>query len=254
MKNILSRLITKLVYPDGLCCVICEKELTDGSQLCGDCRPQRIGNYCRRCGNVLYDPLPHYCDKCLTVDRSILFDEARAPFEYKDERVRKIVQKIKYGKAPYLAAIMAAPMLEVLREQPWTIDLVTYVPLHPRKERKRTYNQAQLMAERIAEGIERPLVTTLIKTAYERKSATKMGREDRIRLLSGSFILSGADIKGKSILLVDDVLTSKATANECTKMLKFGKAKRVYVLTYATSRGDAPMTYDGNRKTKFSDI
>ena len=195
--------------------------------------------------------LQNYCEDCLVPGNRILFDEARAPFAYADDNVSRTVKKLKYGKAPYMADVMARSMCDTLAAQPWKIDLVTFVAMHPRKERVRTYNQARLLAECVAEKAELPLTETLRKIKYTKASATRLGREERIRLLSGSFVLNGSDIRGKNILLIDDVLTTKATANECAKMLKLGKAKRVYVLTFATSRGDAPDLYDPNKTVKI---
>ena len=67
-------------------------------------------------------------------------------------------------------------------------------------------------------------------------NATKLGRMERIKALSGSFKRI-TSVRGKRILLVDDVMTSKATANECSRILKEGRAKEIYVITYATSKG-----------------
>lgn len=251
MKKIISRFITKLVYPDGLCCVLCDKELSDNSGLCGKCRPHFNAHFCRRCGNALRNGLQEYCDDCLTKDSRLLFDEARAPFVYDEDNVSRMVKKLKYGSAPYMANIMARFMCETLAAQPWQLDLVTFVPMHPRKERARSYNQARLLAECVAERLKLPVVGTLRKIRHTKVSATKLGRAERVKLLAGSFALEGCDVGGKNILLIDDVLTTKATANECAKMLKLGRVKRVYVLTFATSRGDSPDLYDADRKVKI---
>lgn len=245
MKNIFSRLITKLVYPDGLCCVLCEKELPDGSDLCENCRPIKNSHYCTRCGRTLSVMTQEYCDHCVSGD-PVIFDRARAPHAYSDEHARHIVWKLKYDGARYMAKIMAKSMLEVLALQPWQIDLITFVPIHPKKKREREYNQTQLLANEISDATGIPVVNALTKLTYSKISATKLGREDRARLLAGSFALNGENLKNKSVLLVDDVMTTGATAEECAKMLRFGKAKRVYILTYATSAGDSPLLYDPN--------
>lgn len=246
MRKFLSRLVTKLVYPDGLCCVMCDREMSDGKSLCSACLPDPISKYCERCGNTLANESQRYCDNCVTMEYPVLFDEARAPFGYADDKAHKMVWKLKYGNAPYMAIVMANYMSEVLAKQSWDIDFVTYVPMHPKKERKRGYNQALLLAQNVAEKVGLPVRHCLEKLTYGKKSATSLGREDRIKLMSGSFGLLDCDLKGKSILLIDDVVTSKATSNECAKMLKLGKAKRVYVLSFATSRGDGQMLYDPN--------
>lgn len=241
-----SKTLSKLVYPDGLCCLSCEAEIFDGkdSCFCEKCRPQKNEHYCKRCGVGLPNSTQDYCKSCLYIGKEDLyFDVARAPFLYRDPSVKIIVHNLKYNNYQYLAEYMSKPMIDIIRNQNWKIDVITYVPLHRRKQRKRGYNQSECLAECIAKSLNVPLVTTLQKTVYSKVSATKLGRDERRKLLDGTFRLTEEDIKGKNVLLVDDVMTSKATANECSKMLKSGKAKNVYVITYATSRGDIEQTY-----------
>ncbi len=238
--NIVRRTIAKLVYPDGLRCILCGGEL-DGEYpdgYCRACSPKRVAHCCEICGTTLFDPYRNYCDRCLYGYDKLYFDGARAPFPYADEHVKNIVWQIKYGGKNYLAGYMAVPMAEAVRAAGWQPDIITYVPLHKKRFNERGYNQAELLARSLGEIIDVPVIGTLEKLTYSRTTATGMGKQDREEMLRGSFALTGADIKNKTVLLTDDVLTSRATANECAKMLRLGKAKRVYVITYATSRGD----------------
>ncbi len=239
--NIVKRIFTKLVYPDGLCCVICSNELPKDSPngFCEKCEPKRVKHYCEICGASLHNGLRKYCDGCLKRDLWY-FGAARAPFEYADENVKKVVWKIKYGNKPYVAKLMAHEMAETVKRAGWNFDVVTYVPLHKKRARKRGYNQSELIAGHIGEAFGKPVVSALEKITYAKRTTTKLGREERIKSLEGSFALSGENVKGKTILLVDDVATTHATVNECAKMLRLGKAEKVYVITYATSRGDDP--------------
>lgn len=239
--NVIKRIFTKLVYPDGLCCLLCSAELSQDSPygFCKKCAPKKITHCCDLCGASLHNGLQKYCDSCLKYN-TWYFSAARAPFVYSDENIKKIVWQIKYGNKPYVAKYMASAMADVVRLADWGFDLIAFVPLHKKRERKRGYNQAKVIAEHLGELFGKPVITALEKITYSEKSATKLGREDRIKSLQGSFALTENDIKGKTLLLVDDVATTHATANECAKMLRLGKARKVYLITYATGRGDRP--------------
>ncbi len=244
--DIIKKAISRLVYPEGLTCAVCESELDESSRngLCPDCFVPFVRHCCARCGTVLHEKGREYCDRCLKLtSNDNTFDLARAPYPYEEESVHKLVWNLKYGKQPYYAKLMAPPMAELLGRSGIEADIMTYVPLHPKKQRLRTYNQSELLARHISEITGLPLVPTLKKTVFTKTSATKLGKSDREKLLAGSFAVT-ADVKGKRVLLIDDVFTSGATASECAKILKAAKAKAVYVLTYATSRGDKPATYD----------
>lgn len=246
MPGKLSKILTRLVYPDGLCCVSCDAELFKGDDkvFCKKCLPNKNEQYCWHCGAGLPNSTQGYCNSCLYIDQEKLyFDSARAPYLYQDEGVKFAIHHLKYNNDAYLAEIFAKDMVEMIMKQNWQIDTVTYVPLHWRKEQLRGYNQSKLLASHIAKALDLPLVNALKKTSYSRKSATKLGRDERRKLLDGTFALTKENITGKNILLVDDVMTSKATANECSKMLKQGNARNIYVITYATGRGDGQQTY-----------
>lgn len=246
--SLILRAFTKVGHPEGITCAVCDSELYESSRygLCPDCLVPFLRYYCARCGTALFGHGREYCDRCVH-GADFAFDFARAPLPYSEESVRKLVWGLKYGKQPYYAKLMAVPMAELLETTDWKPDAITYVPLHPNKERKRTYNQSKLLAGHISEACGLPVICTLKKTVYSKVSATSLGREERAQLLENTFS-AAADVRGKKLLLVDDVFTTGATANECAKVLKAAKAKAVYVLTYATSRGDKTVTYDADEQ------
>lgn len=239
--KILKSIVSKLVYTDGLACAVCGKEIdpTDSDGFCSDCVPKPIGHCCNICGQQLKVSQQSFCDECLYIKSECYFDEARAPYSYIDDSVRKIVYGIKYGGKSYLAKIMAKKMYETLCLQNWNPDYITYVPLHKRRERQRGYNQSRLIAEALSELANLPLINALAKIKYSRHNAAKLGKESRKLFIADSFATIDTKIIGKNILLIDDVCTSKATANECAKTLKQSKASKVWVLTFATARADS---------------
>ena len=237
MFKLFKKTIAKLVYPDGLRCLLCDKEIprTDNS-LCPNCAPEIISHFCVLCGADLTNAYQRYCDQCLLIKDTLNFDFARAPYAYSDVKVKKIVWQLKYGKKFYVAKHMADDMTKIINETNWNFDFITYVPIHKKRLKQRGYNQSKLLAERIGENLKIKVIPTLIKIKHMQTNATKLGRMERIKALSGSFKRI-TSVRGKRILLVDDVITSKATANECSRILKEGRAKEIYVITYATSKG-----------------
>jgi len=112
-------------------------------------------------------------------------------------------------------------------------DLLAFVPLHPTKERERGFNQSELIARQLSllSGIE--LSSGLILRQKYTKSQTKLGRKERSENISGAFFTNDSLI-GKSVLIVDDVITTGATLNECAKILKQAGCRKVDVIALAT--------------------
>lgn len=232
--------VTQIVYPKDVACIVCGKELPVHTRygVCNECRPSGIDAYCHICGTAIRGP-KKYCDSCLYSNR--VFDRARAPFCFEDEKIRKLIYGLKYGDKTYLAEYMAQFMVDTFYRQGWEPDLVTYVPIHKRKRIFiRGYDQSKLIAKQVSELLKLPLAETLTKIKYTRKSAAKFGRADRKRLLENTFEVN-CDVRGKKILLIDDVFTSGATTEECAKVLRRAKAKNIWVLTFATSREKLPL-------------
>ena len=242
----ISDFISHALYPENITCAVCGNELDESSRdgLCCDCSRPFISSCCGHCGRALENSTRKFCDACLYIDReNDRFDIARAPYRYADESVHKLVWKLKYGSNPYYAKIMARGMAEYAKELIEACDCLTYVPLHPKKQRKRTYNQAERLAHYISEITGKPVKNFLRKTTYSESAATTLGRKERIELVRNTFELT-EDVRKLKILLIDDVLTTGTTAGECAKALKDGKAAFVGVLTYATSDGDKETTYN----------
>ena len=111
------------------------------------------------------------------------------------------------------------------------IDFVVPVPMHWFKKWKRGYNQAELLAENVAELINKPMYNALIRTKYT-KPQFNLKKRERHENLENMFVLNKKFIdviRGKRILLIDDIATTCSTANQCAKILKSLKIKTVVV-------------------------
>lgn len=226
------RIFREFLYPSGIKCIVCDAELSKDTRygVCPNCKLPYNENYCTVCGRAV--PVQNIvCDTCKNVVSP--FESARSSFIYGDASAT-LVHKLKYRNARYLASVMSEFMADTYFSTEWSIDEVTCVPIHRSRFRQRGYNQSELLAREVAARIKKNFVITLEKTV-KTKNMVKLNRSERMELIRGSFAAkSGAEIRGKKLLLVDDVLTTGATAGECARVLCANGAESVCVLTFAS--------------------
>ena len=228
MKRSIVNELRQLLYPDDVKCIVCGREIKPNRYgLCDKCKLEINDNYCLRCGRHKVG-IGDYCDECS--DMPIRFDEARSAVNYVDN-AKSLVLRLKYGNSPYLAQYLSRYLLDILLLSDWDIDCITFVPLHKTRLKKRGYNQAELLAQSLAECTNKPCKALLEKTVVTPNQA-KLNRQERMENLRGSFAVKIAP--PEHVLLVDDVLTTGSTADECSRVLKKAGAKVVYVLTFAS--------------------
>ncbi|MBQ8430971.1 MAG: ComF family protein [Clostridia bacterium] len=159
------------------------------------------------------------------------FNYAQSVFSYKDN-VAKIIQNLKYNSAKYLADPLGEFLYKKLIELNWKIDLITFVPLHTKRIKKRGYNQAEILADQLSRksGIE---IKNILERDKNTPSQTSLKVKERAKNMENAFKLIDNNIKDLNVLIIDDVFTTGATVNEIAKVLKNAKAKNVYVLTLA---------------------
>lgn len=231
-----------LIYPRS--CYGCDSHLGQYSQwLCDDCldglhpieEPM-----CEVCGQPYPGDLigGFHCANC--ADLSLQFDFARAAYQSRD-LARVLVHRFKYKDHYYLASLLGE-MLDKVFEDPRIgkeadIDewLLVPVPLHSRRLREREYNQAEEICRQLTRRRGLKMAKVLRRTRYTRRQAM-LERGERLKNLQGAFIISSKTrhrdmIEGRKILLVDDVLTTGATASECARVLSEAGALKVVVIT-----------------------
>ena len=114
------------------------------------------------------------------------------------------------------------------------IGVVVPVPLYPGREMERGYNQSLLLAKVIAEELQKPLWSEILKRKSFLQSQTQLGRKERLENLVGAFEYSQTrKVEGSSILLVDDIVTTGATLLSCAGTLQQAGARRIYGITWA---------------------
>ncbi len=116
----------------------------------------------------------------------------------------------------------------------WKVDLIVPVPLHPKRLRWRGFNQSVLLGRELSRAFDLPLDPFVLKRKVETPPQTQLSEEERHKNVRGAFLMNPEkSIENRSVLLLDDVYTSGATVNECSRCLKRAGANEVYVLTLA---------------------
>ncbi|MDI6892223.1 MAG: ComF family protein [Actinomycetota bacterium] len=221
--------LVDLVFPPT--CHVCDS--FSEQSLCADCfssLPLIDSPLCRRCGKPCHLAVDE-CRECR--GRKCYFSTARSAGFY-EGNLKEATHSFKYGNGRKLAPIFARLMVEKM-EKDLGIDLVTYVPLSLSKERRRGYNQARLLALEISDLIGKPCIPALIQIKETVDQSKLSPRERRENVRRAFLSAAGVDIRGRFLLLIDDVFTTGATVNECSRALLAGGAKDVHVLTLARS-------------------
>ncbi len=223
--------ILDLLFPPR--CALCDEVIARADRpLCTSCRtsdlPRVEQKRCNKCGRGK--------EQCACKITTLLGDGIAAPFYYKD-MVQEAILRYKRIEDADRTAFFVSELLETayLAYADKTIDLVTAVPMHPRNEAKRGFDQVKPMAKAVAAALHVPFASLLKKSIYTKPQKSQYGAARAANMLGVFDVIDGLVVKGKQILLIDDVVTTAATTNECVKMLKIYGAKAVYVLTVAVS-------------------
>jgi len=195
------------------------------------------GPQCARCGVTFEsDPGPDVlCGACYADPPA--FDSMRAAVAY-GPIARALALKLKYGRRPGIAEMMSRHMRRHLpADGGW---LVAPVPLHRWRIWRRGYNQSALMARALSRETDHGLALDLITRTKATPILRGLGPSGREKAVKGAFaVRDKARVKGKSVLLVDDVYTTGATVRACARALKRAGAARVGVICWARVVRDA---------------
>ncbi|MDZ4707240.1 MAG: ComF family protein [Saprospiraceae bacterium] len=151
--------------------------------------------------------------------------------------LQQVIHKLKYQDRPDIGLHIGRKAGHQIKAH-WKLpDCIIPVPLHPKKLWKRGYNQAERLAIGISEIIEVPVYARGLIKSVATSSQTSLHRQERITNVEGSFLQNPSyDLRGKHILLVDDVLTTGATLEACTQVILRNSGSRVSLCTLAMGR------------------
>lgn len=219
-------------------------------QLCGsrDCREQ-TPFICIPCADKIAftrDPVCPQCGLPLGAGAAGTSDCAHCRgYEWSFERAasavrlqgvaREVLHRFKYRRQMFWRVLIGEWICQAAsRLEGSDIDAIVPVPLHPRREREREFNQAALLAEDLGRSTGWPVLGRSLQRRRDTSTQTRLDREERLANQKDAFAVTRADrIAGRAICLVDDVWTTGATSEECSKTLLRAGAKKVLVLTAA---------------------
>ena len=234
------------------CCAACDTPVDHQGQLCAACfaRTSFISApLCARCGvpfsSIGQGGLDALCPGCR--EHPPLFRQARAALRY-DEHGRKLILPLKHADRVELAPILAGMMARSGAALLARADILVPVPLHRRRLFHRKYNQAAVLALAIGRLARRPVQPDALQRTRQTAPLGEKSPEERALEVSGSLQVRPSrrqKVIGRTVLLIDDVMTSGATANACAQALAEAGALAVDVLV-AARVPDPQLTHGGS--------
>jgi len=223
------------LYPPT--CLACRAATSAAGALCPSCwRAMRFIErpFCDRLGTPFEQDLgPGLLSPQAVADPPV-YQRARAVVRFEDGPARRLVHRLKYSDRAELAAPMGAWMARAGQDILSEADIVAPVPLHVSRLWTRRFNQAASLAREVARQSGRPYEPALLERVKATRSQVGLSREQRAKNVQGAFrARAGADMKGRRVALVDDVLTSGATANAASRALLRAGALQVDFIVFA---------------------
>jgi len=200
---------------------------------------------CVFCGKILDDPDEKWCDKCTEslpyidncgIQNGEYFDFCVSPLYYTGV-VRRSVLNYKFRDASQYAGVYGIFLADCIKRCPdIAYDIITWVPLSARRERKRGYDQARILAEATASELDNTIIETLKKQRDVQAQSELGDKAERSINIGGAYEAVDYEVfTGKRILLIDDVITTGSTLDECAKVLLAAGAAGIICATLARS-------------------
>ena len=144
-----------------------------------------------------------------------------------------MVHRLKYNDLRALAPVMARLLSDYATANPVEADYLAPVPLHSMRERQRGYNQSRLLAAELGKRLGLPMLEGLARQKDSPPQATSSDAQQRRANVEGAFVYRGPSLRGRRVLLVDDVTTTGATLEACAVVLREAGASSAWGLTVA---------------------
>lgn len=235
--DILSNVISPPV------CLSCRKRLSlvSKAKFCYECSKsyKTVGEYtCELCGKPVLPGSDRVCVECKP--KKIYFDKNISRYCYSG-CIKNAIHNMKFKKQKWIAYEFGDLLLKTIKEEYGDIafDMIIYVPMSATHIYERGFNQSCEIASRISKGINVPIDDKILYKNSNIKTQSGLSRKERIENVKDAFFIRHSErVCDKIILIIDDVLTTGATLNQCAKILKKAGATAVYTATVATTKRD----------------
>ena len=228
--------VVELFYPSN--CVGCGHPQDFGTFLCKDCKatsPRIQAPFCRCCSRPFDGVIAgeFCCPNC--EDRKPAFDCVVSNYQAKGV-LRDLIHRFKYGRQYHLRRVLVEYLVEATQDpriQAGPVHYLVPVPLHPTRLRERGFNQADALAETLSKRTRVPVLRCVERQRYT-NTQTRFDRVERMQNLRDAFALrKNNNVRGKHLVLLDDVLTTGSTLHECALVLRAAGAESVRAITAA---------------------
>jgi len=223
----LKRVALDLFFPPW--CIGCGRE---GQYICNACReklPLVSPPVCAICGRSLTEQ--NTCPDC--IEGPVTIDGIRAPFLLHGV-IRKAIHELKYRNLKAIAPLLAGFLHYYIMENPIPGDVLVPVPIHTKRLRERGYNQSSLIASELGRKNGLPIIENcLVRRVNTPPQVRTASAVERRKNIADAFGCNNDRLKGRQVILIDDVTTSGATLNTCAEALKQSGATSVWGLTIA---------------------
>lgn len=227
--------ILDLLFPPV--CAGCKKE---GEFLCNLCEKSLIlvPPKCFGCGKLspgtLRIPQGRTCRSCREQTSVYAFI---SPFLYKQEAVRELIHNLKYLRVYAISDVLSKLLcdyIQYFKIQFPKNSVSIPLPLHPKRERTRGFNQSFLIAKSLSDVLDIPIYNGLLLRTKNTKPQIELRAENRRTNIIGAFTISSPEkVRDKTVILLDDVKTTGSTLEEAARVLKDAGAKKIWAITIA---------------------
>ncbi len=237
MSTIVNQIFKPLldfIYPPY--CAICKEPLNGARVVCNECFDEILPTpipFCQKCGKPLSNNEDTICKRCKETPLSLNYIRGIGIF---DEPLRTIIHLFKYKRKLSLGKRLSNLLVSTFNSAVvlHNADVITPVPLHRVKFRERGYNQSEILARGLSKGTGIEYENLVKRIRYTRSQALMNEYDDRIKNVEGAFKVI-KNVKGKNILLVDDVTTTGATLNAIAKEILKEGAKSISAIVLAVA-------------------
>lgn len=210
--------VLQVIYSNDENCVLCGQDLLKEKFICNNCE-KRI----------------KFCKEAFQVEKNKMSFDCYS-VSYYSSGMMELVLMLKYKSNFRAGEAIADYMIDAIRRENIKFDGVTYIPMTKKSLKKRGYNQSKYLAKIIGESLNKPVIHCLNKIR-DTKDQIGLNGNERWNNVYGSFIVTDeVNVINKNILLVDDVITTGATAFSCACQLMKKNAKKITILTAAKSK------------------
>ncbi|MCI5698035.1 MAG: hypothetical protein MR269_03280 [Clostridiales bacterium] len=210
------KVILDLIYPPGLYCMICGN-LIDSS------RPYELCDFCREHVNWRFneDTLIKGV-RCISCCGYGMYE-------------RRLIFRLKYNRKEYTAGVIGEIVADRIKVSDFEFDIIVPVPMEKTKEKRRGFNHAYLIAKEAGRHLEKPVLKDGLVRIKKTKAMRGLGPYERKANIAGAFALgrNAQIIRGKRVLLLDDISTTFATGEECIKVLRSANPKEICFVAFA---------------------